>query len=220
MDNTTNKKSANLLIGDNHKIVRDGIRAILKEESDLEIVGETSSAKELLDLCAGGSIDLIIVDLDLLLSSRMNLLATLQESYPNIKILALSSRFCRNNLKKIVHAEVDGLILKKSGKQVLLKALKTILSGQKYYGHEITEQVIQNYVGSKSTNGRNDPHALTQRESEILNLICQEYTNQEIADKLHISVRTVDAHRRNLLQKTGARNTAGLVRFAMEHKLG
>lgn len=214
------KKPINILVADNLKIVRDGICAMLKETPNYKICGEAQSASQLLDLLTKQQADLMIVDMEILNTSEVDLLNQIRKDYPNTKILVLSSTFGRSHLKKIVDAQIAGYILKKSGKKVLLEAIKTIIKGKEYYGSEITEQVIKNYIGSDlSKNNQKNPNALTPREKEVLDFICQEFTNQEIAEKLHISVRTVDAHRRNLLQKTGARNTAGLVRYAIEHDL-
>lgn len=220
MNNKMQKDGIRILVADNFQIISDGIIAILQEESHLEIVGKAHSAEKILDLCSRHEVDLLIVNLEILHSLKTNLLKVLHDDYRNIKIMVLAYGFGRKDLKRIVEAGVDGYILKKSGKQVLLEAIDVIASGQKYFDSKITKKVIQNYIGADpAQNGRDDPHALTQRELEVLTLICQEYTNQEIAEKLHISVRTVDTHRRNLLQKTGARNTAGLVRYAMKHDL-
>ena len=121
-------------------------------------------------------------------------------------------------LVKMMEAGAAGYILKDLGKDELLKALKAIVSGKNYFSPEITISVIKELTSpTKQSSLFNNP--LTSRELEVLELIVKEHSNQEIADILTISIRTVDAHRRNLLEKTGSKNTAGLVKFAIKNKL-
>ena len=144
---------------------------------------------------------------------------------PDTRIIALSMLEGSGKIREIIRAGADGYLFKNSGKAELLTALQAISQGQHYFSEEAGLSILKNDIedgdpDSKKNTGEPGTKArelLTEREREVLELICREFTNAEIADKLFISVRTVDAHRRNLLQKTGARNTAGLVRFAMNH---
>jgi DNA-binding NarL/FixJ family response regulator len=141
--------------------------------------------------------------------------------YPQIKVLALTMLDESEHIKNMLGAGAKGYILKNSGKEELVQAIKSVMAGQNYFSNEVKDMIMMEMVKKKSTPGKiiGEKVPLTPRELDVLELILKEFTNQEIADKLFISVRTVDAHRRNLLEKTGARNTAGLVRFALENHL-
>lgn len=208
-----------VIIIDKHKIVREGIKAIINKKENLTVAGESGNHAEMLELCMKRAIDLAIIDPSKVDGNGIRVIGKFRQNYPDTKILVLTEASDRN-LQDIIEADVDGYLLKDSGDKELLKAIEVIFKGEKFYSNGITRRVVNDYVKSQDKkNFRGDPNILTEREREILTYICKEYTNQEIAEKLSISVRTVDSHRRNLLQKTGARNTAGLVSFAIKHKL-
>lgn len=142
-------------------------------------------------------------------------------SFPDIKVLALTMLDEHEHIKNMIAAGAGGYILKNSGKDELVHAILSIHAGGNYFSEEVKNSLISNMIRKRSQTGKitGEPIPLTGREMDVLRLIVQEFTNNEIAEKLFISVRTVDAHRRNLLEKTGARNTAGLVRYAIENKL-
>jgi DNA-binding NarL/FixJ family response regulator len=143
------------------------------------------------------------------------------KSFPSVKILALTMLNEQEHIKNMIAVGALGYILKTSGKSELIDAIKTVTSGQNYFSDEVKNIIMMNMVKKKShvskISGERIP--LTSREKDVLEYIVKEFTNQEIAEKLFISVRTVDAHRRNLLEKTGSRNTAGLVKYAIENNL-
>lgn len=208
-----------VIIIDSHKIFREGVKAILNSKTDLDIVGESEDATEMLDLCGKESVDIVIVDPKRVKPDGITIIDEIHKNNPAVKILVLTEADY-NDLQNIINADVAGYVLKDSGEKELLKAIDTIRKGENYYSNEITRRVVSDYVKKRNEKVyKGDPGVLTEREREVLLYICREYTNQEIAEKLSISVRTVDSHRRNLLQKTGARNTAGLVSFAIKHKL-
>lgn len=124
-------------------------------------------------------------------------------------------------IKNMIAAGAHGYLLKNSGKDELENAIRIVVEGGNYYSNDVKDALFMQIIGKKTSFGKivGEQIPLTKREKDVLKLIMEEYTNQEIADKMFISVRTVDAHRRNLLEKTGARNTAGLVRFAIQHQL-
>jgi DNA-binding NarL/FixJ family response regulator len=144
----------------------------------------------------------------------------IKKKQPDVKVLALTMLSEDQHIKKMIKAGASGYILKSSGKEELIKAITTIMDGKHYFSDEATQSILQELVQpSVSKNRDADEVNITDRELEVLKLIVNEFTNQEIADKLYISVRTVDTHRRNLLQKTGAKNTAGLVKYAIKNNL-
>lgn len=213
---------ANIRVGiaDDHEIVRDGIKLLLEDEPGYEIIFEAENGKEAVESCISHEIDLVIMDITMPEMDGIEATKILKEKYPDIKILALTMLSEDQHIRKMIKAGASGYILKSSGKKELLKAINAIVNGQHYFSEEATQSILQELINPEISKQKDseDVH-ITERELEILKLIVNEFTNQEIADKLFLSVRTVDAHRRNLLQKTGAKNTAGLVKYALNNIL-
>lgn len=210
----------NILLVGFHKIIRDGLKLVLDQRKQIQVTGEADSESEVLELCDDKEIDLIILNIDSTDTDSIGLTKKLSQNFSDLKILALATTQSDQYIRQLFQAGISGYILKDSDFEELFKAIKTILNGSFYFSKEVTQTVMQQFIqGEETRQRRENILSLTNRETEILKLIVSEYTNQEIADKLSISVRTVESHRRNLLQKTGSRNTAGLVRYAMEEKL-
>lgn len=211
-----------IAIADDHEIVRDGVKVLLEDEPGLDIIGEAETGKEAVNLCSSvkRDIDLFIMDITMPEMDGIEATKIIKQKFPDIKVLALTMLSEDQHIRKMIKAGASGYILKSSGKQELIKAINTIMAGQHYFSNEATQSILQELVAPEVNRTKDDDDVhITEREMEVLQLIVNEYTNQEIADKLYISVRTVDAHRRNLLQKTGAKNTAGLVKYALKNKL-
>lgn len=208
-----------LLLADDHQIVRDGIKALLDEEVGFSIIAEAKNGREVLEACNKYDLDLIIMDINMPEMNGIEATKQIKESFPDIKVLALTMMDEDQHIREMIEAGASGYILKSSDKIELVEAITSILDGQHYFSDEATQSVMMDLVKGTDGNPKTDPAQLTKREKEVLELIVKEYTNQNIADELYISIRTVDAHRRNLLQKTGAQNTAGLVTYAVKHGL-
>lgn len=212
----TNVKIA---LADDHKIVRDGIKTMLESQPGIDVVAEASNGNEILKKLEDTPVDLVIMDISMPEKDGIQATKDLKEAHPNVKVLALSMSNDDLHIRQMIQAGVSGYIMKSAGRKDLKDAIETIMSGEHYFSDEATQSIMMDLVKGKGKSTTMDAVHITDRELEILELIVQEYTNQEIAEKLFISPRTVDAHRRNLLQKTGARNTAGLVKYAFQHNL-
>lgn len=209
-----------IAVVDDHEIVRDGIRILLEDEPGFEIIFEAQTGKEAIEKCETHDVDLVIMDITMPVMDGIQATKIIKEKRPELKVLALTMLSEDQHIRKMIKAGASGYILKSSGKEELITAIKSIMSGKHYFSDEATQSILQELVNPEVPKPTPpDNVELTDRELEVLQLIVNEYTNQEIADELFISVRTVDAHRRNLLQKTGAKNTAGLVKYAIENKL-
>jgi DNA-binding NarL/FixJ family response regulator len=209
----------NILLVDDHDIVRDGIRALLEDEIGFDITAEAESGEEAITACKGHDIDLVIMDINMPEMNGIEATQQIMDNLKDIKVLALTMMDEDEHIRKMIEAGASGYILKSSDKNELVDAITTILDGRHYFSDDATQSVMLDLVKSGTQKQDTDPANLTDREIEVLELICKQLTNQQIAGKLHISIRTVDAHRRNLLQKTGAKNTAGLVTYAIRHQL-
>lgn len=208
-----------IALADDHKIVRDGIKTMLESQPEIDVVAEASDGKEILQKVKENMIDLVIMDINMPGMDGITATKELKDKHPNVKVLALTMSNDDLHVRQMIQAGASGYIMKSAGRKELKNAIETIMNGKHYFSDEATHSIMMDLVRGKGKSTSPETVHITDRELEILELIVQEYTNQEIADKLFISSRTVDAHRRNLLQKTGARNTAGLVKYAFQHNL-
>lgn len=211
-----------ILLVDDHQIIRDGLQGMIEDFDDMMVVGEASNGSQAIEFIENSEepIDLVILDLNMPVMDGITCAQKLREMEFEGKILALTMLKEEQHIREMLEAGVQGYILKKSGEEELMKAIRQILDGKHYFSEEATEVVLQQFMNKdKPGQSKNSVIDLTEREIEVLQLIADEFTNQEIADKLFISVRTVDAHRRNLMEKIGAKNTAGLVKYALRNNL-
>ena len=218
-----------LLLVDDHKLIRDGIRSLLDDEKDFEILAEAENGKEALEILSKQEIDIVVIDINMPVMGGIEATEKISKEFPSVSVLALTMLNEEQHIRQMLKAGAAGYILKNAGQDELVDAIKAISTGQHYFSKEATQVIMMDMMKGKkagATGGASEERKLvkgsvylTEREKDILRLIAKEHTNQEIADELFISVRTVDAHRRNLLQKIGARNTAGLVIYALENSI-
>ncbi len=208
-----------MLLVDDHEIVRDGLKTLIESQHGVDIVAEAENGLAALEACKNHEIDLIIMDINMPEKDGIQATRSIKEQFPDIKILALTMSDNDVHIRKMIEAGASGYILKNAGREELKKSIEALMNDQHYFSDTATQSVMMELVRNKGKTKSGALVQITERELEVLEFIVKEHTNQEIAEKLFISVRTVDAHRRNLLQKTGARNTAGLVRYALENKL-
>lgn len=207
-----------LIIADDHQIVIDGIKSILND-TPYKITAEASDGQQAMDIINASpeKYDLLITDISMPLLSGTELCKMVKHSHPKIKVLVLSMYSSPPMVKEAVLAEADGFLLKNSGKEELITALHKILSDGTYYAEQIIP-IIYSQIEKEKIQKENIS-ILTKREQEILSLIVNEYTSEEISHKLSISKKTVDNHRAHILEKTGCLSTVGLVKFALRNGL-
>ncbi len=208
-----------VMLADDHKIVRDGIKLMLESQAGIDLISEADTGKKVLELLKDDPVDIIVMDINMPEMDGIQATKLVKETYPNIKVLALTMSNDELHIRQMIQAGASGYIMKSAGRSELKEAILSIIDGKHYFSTDATQSIMMDLVKGKGKSTNPDPIHITDRELEILELIVQEHTNQEIAKKLYISSRTVDAHRRNLLQKTGARNTAGLVKYAFQNKI-
>lgn len=213
-----------VLIVDDHKIVRDGIKALLQNTKNIQWVGDCKDGSEVVGFLNNKVVDVILMDIMMETINGIEASKIVLEKYPDIRILALSMNNEYDYIQEMLKVGAAGYILKNSSYEDLVTAIETVATGKPYFSPEVTDIVMNKYMHqgkkTKSTSKNQSlVDQLTKRELEILELIAQELTNIEIAEKLFISRRTVDTHRRNLLQKIGVKNSIGLIRFAYSNGL-
>lgn len=208
-----------ILVVDDHQIIRDGIRFYFEEDEEFVIQDEAENGEEALKLLENNEYDIILTDINMPKMDGIEFMKILRENHPDQKVLVLSMYNEAGYINKMIALGANGYVLKKSDKAELVAAIKKVLGGEDHYSDEVYKTIIGNIAGRKPKERLTLETELSEREKEVLVLIANEYTNQEIADKLFISIRTVETHKRNLLEKTGCKNVAGLVMYAVERNL-
>lgn len=213
--------SIKIVLAEDHKIVRSGIKYLLENEEDMEIVGEASDGAELLKLFKNGSVNaneiLLITDINMPGVNGLDLIPGLLESYPNLRTVVLSMHTNEKYVVKAFNSGAIGYMLKNVGSEELLFGIRHIMNnGQRYLCTELSMGLLDRQLGRSYVFTDDTPQVdLSKRETEVLILISEGYTNQEIADKIFTSKRTVEGHRQNLINKTQSRNSAALIRYAV-----
>ncbi len=210
-----------ILIVDDHKLIRDGLRLYFEDSELVAVADEASNGKQALEIMKDNHYDLVLTDVRMPVMDGVELTRNIRTLYPEQPILTLTMAGESRLIKQLMQLGVNGYLLKDSGNEEVIKAVQMVLEGETYVSDEVTKILIEELSPKKiKTKQRLTVETpLSDREKEVLKLIVAEMTNAEIAQKLFISVRTVDAHKRNLLEKTGAKNVAGLVLFAVEKGL-
>ena len=209
-----------VLIADDHKIIRVGLQGILEKVEDVEVVGEAEDGNEVLEMLQKIVTDVVLMDIDMGRTSGIETTKKVKESYPDVHVLALTMHEEQDHIIRMLEAGASGYLLKNSGAEELVAALHAVVKGDSYYSNSVSAALLKaltNLKGKPVRPGKDTP--LSEREIEVLRLIAQECSNGEIAEKLFISIRTVDTHRRNILEKLQVKNTAGLVKYAIEKAL-
>ncbi len=206
-----------ILIADDHTMFSDGVDSILATEPDMEVIGKTPTGSGVFEIVEKKETDLILLDVNLLDMSGIEVAKKISKEKPHIKILAISMFNEESFVGEILKQGARGYILKNTDKEELLKAIRTVYNGETFFSEEVTKTIMRGLLKNQNS-GENKSKInpkISRREKEVLELIVQEYTTQEIADKLFISLKTVESHRSSLLAKMEARNSVGLVRIAI-----
>lgn len=201
-----------VIIVDDHKILRDGLKLILTEMGNINILGEASNGEEFISLLATHKPDIVIMDINMPVMNGIEASKKALSIYPDIKILVLSMYGDEQYYNTMMEVGVKGFILKESDFNELERAIAALSTNNHYFSQQLLLNIIKN-------KDNNTGVKLTPRESQVLSLICQGFSNNEIADKLFLSVRTVEKHRAELLSRTGSPNSVALVMYAIRNGL-
>lgn len=200
--------AAKVFIVDDHLMVIEGIRSILQQEKDIDWIGHATTAASCLSFLTTRQPDIILMDIHLPDMNGIDLCKEVREKYPGIFVIGLSTFNQHSFIQKMIDQGASGYVLKNATRQELMDAFGTVMRGGRYFSTEAA-QLLKKPVSEGAP-------VLTRRELEILSLIAEGMTNQEIADKLFVSSTTVNTHRKNLLAKFKAKNTATLIRMAVQ----
>jgi len=209
-----------IFIVEDHRLFREGLKAMLSPSQEYEIIGEAEDGLEAIRLIKKQKPDLVLLDLSM---PRMNGLSVLREikgAMPEVKILVLSIHESDQYVLQAFEARADGYAIKDSSREELRVAIRSVLEGKKYISPGVAGNVLEGYLdGRKTLKTKSALDTVTEREKEILKLLGEGYQNKEIADLVHISVKTVEKHRANIMAKLDLHNAAALTAFAFEHGL-
>lgn len=209
-----------IVIAEDHTILREGLKLLLSSSPEFEVVGEAEDGREAIRCVEKLKPDLILTDLSMPRMNGMEAIREIKKRSPETKILVLTVHKTEEYILASVRAGADGYLLKDSTHAELLMAVKYVLSGKRYISPGISDKVLEGYLeGKKTLKKRTSWETLTKREREILKLIAEGYRNKEIAEELCISVKTVEKHRSNLMEKLGLHNVQALTALAIEKGL-
>ncbi len=207
-----------ILLADDHDVVRRGMKMLLEDEKGIKVIGEASDGLEAIEKVKSLMPNVVILDLTMPKMNGIEAAKVISAEYPDVKILIFSMHHNKEYIIKSVENGANGYLLKDTGKEELLKAIKVVSEGRKYFPPEISEVIINELLAKTSgTQEENRPifEKITPKEKQILGMIVQGFNSREMADKLFLSIRTVDNHRANMMKKVKAKNTADLVKMAI-----
>jgi len=204
-----------IVITDDHPSLRQGINTVLMQEKDMVVVGFAENGEQLLHLLENITPDLVLLDINMPVMSGIDATKIIKSKFPNIKVIIFSQYDDKRFVKRVLKVGANGYLLKSATSGELAKAIRTVMNGENYLSED-----LQNIFIEKSKIKADYLFAeLSPRELEIVKLVCDEKTTEEIAEILFISSNTVESHRSNILLKIGVKNTAGMVKWAMENEI-
>ncbi len=207
-----------ILIADDHPMLIDGIRTTLRDVPEIEVAATANDGYQVLKILGEQpGIDIVLMDINMPKLDGLDCTRMMARQFPDVRVIALSQYDDKRFVKRMVKNGASGYLLKDAGRDDLIEAITRVHGGGKYFCPRLSMSLVNQELKIEDTKSLFPK--LTGRELEVLNLICNEHSTQEIADKLFISFHTVESHRANLMYKAGAKNTAGLVRWAVENDL-
>jgi DNA-binding NarL/FixJ family response regulator len=211
-----------ILVVDDHSLVRDGITSILEKSEELQVIGSCSSGEEAISLAQETTPDVVLMDIVMRGMTGIEAARWIKEQNDKIKVILCSMEVKKNLVTAGIQAGIDGYLQKDSSKEVLIEAIRSVLEGKKFFTEAITSLIFEDYyLKSKDTPKKESKilDELTKRELEVLEQIAVGLTTREVADRLFISVKTVETHKAHILDKLGLKNTAEIVLYAVKNKI-
>lgn len=212
------RMSKKILIVDDHKIFRDALKSALESTtSNLKVTGTSSNGQEAIDFCLKNDVDLIVMDLNMPIVNGLEATKRIMRSNPDQKILVLTMQDGDEIIKRSIELGAKGFLNKSASIEELITAINGILKEGYHFDDNVSKILLKGLV---EQNKKPNPETLfSNRELEIIQLICKEHSNREIGEELGVSLRTVENHRKSILHKIGAKNIVGIIMYAMKHKL-
>ena len=209
-----------ILLADDHTLLRNGIRALLKDEQGMIVVGEAGDGREAVRLAGQLKPNVILMDIAMPLLNGLEATRQIKREHPEINVLILTMYDHEEYFRQTLEAGASGYIIKRAAASELVAAIRAVYNGEVAFSPAITHLLLENYLKRDSfTKDGGDPNALSSREREVLQLIAEGKTSREIAEILHLSVKTVQSHRANLMQKLDLHDRGDLIKYAIQKKI-
>lgn len=210
-----------VLLCDDHKLIRDGIELMLQNTEDIEVIGSVSSGEEAVNEVRQHQPNLVLMDIMMGGMNGIEATRWIKEFDPNVKIILVTMEISKEYVSAGIQSGVDGYLPKDIDKETLLTAVRTVYHGGRFFNDAIMKLVFEDFYSHEKLKGPDKklPNELTKREYEILGLVASGKTNKELAEVLFISVKTVETHKTNILEKLGLRNTTELVKYAIKNNI-
>lgn len=208
-----------VLLADDHTILRDGIRALLDDQADIEVIGEAEDGLSTVKMVAKLKPDVVIMDIAMPMLNGLEATRQIQRDYPQVRVLILTMHENEEYIRQVLAAGALGYVLKDAAAHDLLGAIRAVYRGEAVLSPAITRLVIEDYLRWGDIRPADISNGLTPREREILQLIAEGYTNKEIAEILSLSVKTIQSHRSNLMSKLDLHDRGELIKYAIQKKI-
>jgi len=211
--------SVRLILADDHKIMREGLRALLAKQKEIELIAEADSGRGVIELCAQLHPDVVVIDISMPDLNGIDATRQITRQAPDIKVIALSMHSDKKYVKEMLAAGASGYLLKDAAFEELGMAIATVLKNKTYLSPQITDTVVKDYVNDNAPQNSIASTALSAREREVLQLIAEGKSTRDVAAKLYVSVKTVETHRKQIMDKLGLNSIAELTKYAIREGL-
>ncbi len=212
--------SIRILLADDHRIVRDGLKTLLEKQPDMEVIAEAEDGRTTVNLARKLLPDVIIMDITMPDLNGIDATRKIVSETPNAKVIALSMHSDRRFVSGSLEAGASGYLMKDCAFEELVSAIRSVMtSNRTYLSPKVADIVVKNYVSKFSKSRMPVPPTLTNREREMLQLLAEGKTTKEIASGLHVSIKTVETHRRNIMSKLNSHSVADLIKYALREGL-
>jgi DNA-binding NarL/FixJ family response regulator len=205
-----------IVLADDHAIVREGLRALIDRQADMEVVGEASDGRAAVEITERLHPDVVVMDLSMPVMNGTRAARELMWRNPGLKILALTVHEERSYLRELLEAGASGYLLKRAAAEELVHAIRRVAEGGIYVDGHLIPEVLDRFVRPPRREGKAEGKPLTPREEEVMRQIAKGYSNKEIAGQLSVSVKTVETHKARASEKLDIHNRAGIVRYALQ----
>ena len=207
------------MIADDHRIVREGLQSLVEKENDLEVIGVAANGRQALVLTLRQKPDVVIMDIAMPELNGIDATRQILDEVPGVKVIALSMHSEKQFVEGMLRAGVAGYLLKESAFEELIKAIRVVCTGKKYLSQDVTDIVLRDYLSPADEKDIEQTPDLTLREREVLQLLAEGRAMKEIAGRLNISVKTVESHRKNIMDKLNLNTVAELTKYAVRRGL-
>jgi DNA-binding NarL/FixJ family response regulator len=211
--------STRVVIADDHRMIREGLRSLIEREADMEVVGEADNGREAVDLAEKLSPDVVVMDVGMPDLNGIEATWQILQRCTGVRVLALSMHSDRRYAAGMFEAGARGYVLKQAAYDELVTAIRTVAEGRAFLSADVASVVVDDYSRRLSDSAASSFSLLTEREREILQLVAEGRANKQIADTLGVSVKTVDSHRQHVMEKLDLHSVADLTRYAMREGL-